>query len=97
MGSIPGLARLVKELALLWLWCRLAAVATIRLLAWKLPYAVGVVLKKKKGEKKECKNDGQGVWGREMQTVTFGVDGQWGSTTAQGTLCDLVTLLYNRN
>ena len=49
-----------------------------------------------KGEKKECKNDGQGVWGREMQTVTFGVDGQWGSTTAQGTLCDLVTLLYNR-
>ena len=30
---------------LLWLWCRLAAVALIRLLAWDPPYAVGVALK----------------------------------------------------
>ena len=33
--------------ALLWLWCRLAAVAPIRSLAWKPPYAVGVALKSK--------------------------------------------------
>ena len=31
--------------ALLWLWCRLAAVALISPLAWELPYAVGVASK----------------------------------------------------
>ena len=35
-------------LLLLWLWCRLAAVAQILPLAWELPYAVGAALKKKK-------------------------------------------------
>ena len=33
--------------ALLWLWCKPAAVAPIRPLAWKHPYAVGVALKNK--------------------------------------------------
>ena len=33
---------------LLWLWCRVAAAAPIRPLAWELPYAAGVALKKKK-------------------------------------------------
>ena len=32
---------------LLWLWCRLAAVVLIRLLAWELPYAACVALKSK--------------------------------------------------
>ena len=36
---------------LLWLWCRLAAVALIGPLAWELPYAAGVALKKKKAQK----------------------------------------------
>ena len=39
--------------ALLWLWCRLAAVAPIGPLAWKPPYAMGVALKSKKKKKKE--------------------------------------------
>ena len=39
--------------ALLWLWCRLAFVAPIRPLAWELPYAVGIALKKKKKKKKK--------------------------------------------
>ena len=30
-----------SDLALLWLWCRLAAAAPIKPLAWELPYAVG--------------------------------------------------------
>ena len=32
---------------LLWLWCRLAAVAPIRPLAWEPPYAESVALRKK--------------------------------------------------
>ena len=32
---------------LLWLWCRPAAVALIRLLVWEPPYAMGVALKSK--------------------------------------------------
>ena len=46
-GSIPGLNQWVKHLALLWLWCRLAAVALIGRLAWELPYAAGMALKTK--------------------------------------------------
>ena len=39
--------------ALLWLWCRLVAVASIRPLAWEPPYAyaVGEALKKQKKKK----------------------------------------------
>ena len=48
--SIPGLAQWVKDPALLWLWCRPAAAALIRLLAWELPYAVGAALKKRERE-----------------------------------------------
>ena len=40
--------RCVLDLALLWLWCRPAAVDPIRLLAWELSYAVGSALKRKK-------------------------------------------------
>ena len=32
-GSIPGLAQWIKDLALLWLWCKLAAKALIQPLA----------------------------------------------------------------
>ena len=39
--------------ALLWLWCRPAAIAPIRLLAWEPPYAVDVALKSKKNKKTE--------------------------------------------
>ena len=38
-------------LAWLWLWCRQAAAALIRSVAWELPSATGAVLKKKKGAK----------------------------------------------
>ena len=46
-----------SDLALLWLWHRLAAVALTCSLVWESPYARGVVLKKKKKKKKaqrEC-------------------------------------------
>ena len=43
VGHRPG-----SDLALLWLWHGLAAVAPIRPLAWELPYAMGVALKRQK-------------------------------------------------
>ena len=45
-----------SDLALLWLWCRLAATALIVPLAWEPPYAVGVALentKRQRGGKKK--------------------------------------------
>ena len=53
VGSIPGLAQWVKDLLLLWLRRRPAAVAlttTIQSLAWELPYATGVALKRQNPE-----------------------------------------------
>ena len=40
----------------LWLWCRLAAVAPVISLVWELPYAVGVASQKKTKDKKKKKN-----------------------------------------
>ena len=63
-GSIPGLPQWVKgfdvavscgvghrrgfDLALLWLWCRPAAVAPVQPLDWELPYAMSVAQKRQK-------------------------------------------------
>ena len=43
------------DLVLLWLWCRLAAVAPIRPLAWELPYTAGMALKSEKRKEKRWK------------------------------------------
>ena len=64
---IPGLAKWVKDLdiavscgvghrlgsdlMLLWLWCKLAAVAPIGRLPWEPPYAMGAALKCEKQNK----------------------------------------------
>ena len=45
-----------SDLALPWLWCRLAAIAPIRPLGWEPPYAVGVALKRQKTKKQKQKN-----------------------------------------
>ena len=52
-GSISGLTQWVKYLVWLWLWHRWAAEALIRPLAWKLPYAAGVALKRKENKTKQ--------------------------------------------
>ena len=39
------------DLALLWLWCRPAATALMRPLAWEPPYAMGAALEKAKRQK----------------------------------------------
>ena len=38
---------------LLWLWCRPAAIALIRPLAWEPPCALGAALERQKKKKKE--------------------------------------------
>ena len=60
MGYRPGIAmscdvghRCDLDLALLWLWCRPAATAPIRPLAWESLYAVGVGLKRTKRQNKQ--------------------------------------------
>ena len=45
LGSIPGLTQWVKDLALLWLWHRPAAVTLILPLVWEPPYAMGAAHK----------------------------------------------------
>ena len=47
-GAISGLAQWVTDLALLWLWRRLAVAAQIGPLARKPPYAASAALKSKK-------------------------------------------------
>ena len=38
---------------LLWLWCRLAATAPIRLLGWETSYAAGAALKRQKRQQQQ--------------------------------------------
>ena len=67
-GSIPGLAQWVKDLVLLWLWCRPAAVALIRPLVWELSYAEGAALKRhKKTKNKKQKRKRKSSWESEPE------------------------------
>ena len=74
-----------SEPALLWLWCRLAAVALICTLAWEPPYAAGVALKKRPKKKKSFEQthryreqtrgyqwgEGRGgTWGGDLEVQT---------------------------
>ena len=50
---IPGPTQWVKDLALLWLWCTLAAVSLIQPLALEPTYATVCGLKKQKAKNKK--------------------------------------------
>ena len=51
--SCCGGCRYSSDLLSLWLWHRLEATALIQILAWKLPYAMYVALKRKKQTNKK--------------------------------------------
>jgi len=55
--------------ALLWLWCRLAATAPIRPLAWEPPYAAGAAKEMAKRQKK-TKNKNKKLQHREKVYVS---------------------------
>ena len=43
------------DLAMLWQWCKPAALGPIRPLAWEPPYAMGVTLKRQKTNKQKAR------------------------------------------
>ena len=55
MCSIAGLDQWVTDMVLLWLWCRPAAAAPIRPLAWEPLYAAGEARKQKQTNKQQQK------------------------------------------
>ena len=59
-----------SDLALLWLWVRLAATAPIGPLAWEPPYTAGASLKRQKGKNKKIKNKLKKGSGMEKKTYT---------------------------
>ena len=63
-----------SDLTLLWLWCRPAAAALIRPLAWKLPYAAhDVVAKERERAEAECFRKFQlGTWHRVKEGRGWG-------------------------
>ena len=69
VGLIPGLAQWVKDLALLWLWCRPAAAALIQPPVWEPPYAAGVALKRKRKKKKKITSVGKDV--KKIKALCF--------------------------
>ena len=57
-GLTPGSAQWLKDMVLLWLWYRPSAEAPIQPLAWEIPDATGVALKRsKKRKKKKIRTD----------------------------------------
>ena len=58
-----------SDLALLWLWCRLAATAPTGPLACEPPYALAVALKKTKKQKTKNLNQRSEKMQRESKTV----------------------------
>ena len=51
-----------SDLVLLWLWYWPAAAAPIRFLAWELPYAIGVALKRKQRKETNKQKKQTSMW-----------------------------------
>ena len=75
-GLTPDFAQWVKDPALLWQWCRLAAVAPIWPLARELPEAAGMTLKNKNKTPKNQKKT------KKLQRGTASNRSEWPSWTS---------------
>ena len=64
--------RFGSDPTLLWLWCRLAAVALIQPLVWEPPYAEGAAIKKKKKKKKRKEKEKKEIIIRSSHCGTEG-------------------------
>ena len=78
--------------ALLWLWCRPAAAAPIRPLAWEFPYATDVALKKKKERERELEG-GLAFRGRKGSLVLSLSGPQFSHLSCGGNVACLIVLL----
>ena len=56
---------------LLWLLCRLAAIAPTGPLAWEPPYAMGTALKKQKEKKNETGPNSTHFWLCDLSQATY--------------------------
>ena len=63
--------------ALLWLWCRLAAIALIRPLAWEPPYAMGAALERLKKKKKKKRKEKKERRKKRKPTLCITLFGHW--------------------
>ena len=65
-----------SDLALLWLWRRLAATAPIRPLAWDPPYDVVAALKRQKKKKRKSRQELQAFMPPDFPSSLMWVEGQ---------------------
>ena len=61
------------DLTWLWLWCRTAATAPIRLLAWEPPYVLGAALKSKKRKEKKPGLEGNAFSAKPDRVSSLGL------------------------
>ena len=72
-----------SDVAVLWLWRRLVAIAPIGPLAWEPPYATGAALKKKKKKKKKRPREKQST---ALGPLRFLAEVLWTSCLSRGSL-----------
>ena len=59
------------DVALLWLWHRMAAAGQIRSLAWEHPYAMGVAQKRQKKKKKKKDSESWGPFHDKNSPILY--------------------------
>ena len=69
-GSIPGLPEGVKDPVLLWLWCRPAATAPIRPLAWEPPSRTDKLTVELRNNETDSLSSTSRVWNDVLSTST---------------------------
>jgi len=78
---------------LLWLWCRLAATARIRPLAWEPPYATGAALKRQNKNKVPVELGLPKPMGLSMLVINLGLETEKKlNVLPSKTICEISTV-----